>query len=53
MFTKVHRILFNKTVTEENLKEEILTKIKTDPKSNRTHPWLIELFSKFLFLFGI
>lgn len=53
MFTKVHRVLFNKTVTEEKLKEEILTQIKIDPKLNRTHPWLIDLFSKFLFLFGV
>ena len=52
-FTKVHRILFNKTVTEENLKEEILEKLKINPKLNKVQNFISKFFSKFLFLFGV
>ena len=53
MFTKVHRILFNKTVTEENLKEEILEKLKINPKLNKVQNWISKFFSNFMFLLGV
>ena len=53
MFTKVHRIHFNKDVTEEKLKEEILKLIKIDSDINNKSSFISDFFNRFLFLFGV
>lgn len=53
MFTKVHRVLFNKDITHEKLKEEILKIIKIDTDLSEKSPFLSDFLSRFLFLFGV
>ena len=53
MFTKIHRVLFNKDVTHEKLKEEILKIIKIDSDLSEKNPFLSDFLSRFLFLFGV